>query len=407
MFGYSSKEEIIGLDPNDLSPNYQEDGTPSSMGVIKKLKEASTKGLIDFSWIHQRKDSSTFHADIQLQSIRIGEEALFQARMRDVTEIVMARRELEKKEAKLTNILSSLHGSFIGLLNRNLEFVDFWGTKELDEKYGIKGSDMRGRLLIDFIEEDLRQVISDNLYRTFEDGTPYGIELKLEFPTGRYWQDWSFSPFKTERDKIEHIVQFGRDTQDKNEIVEALVEVEKKGKEELRKTDRILSAINSVSSIMLRDGNYKDQVQEALSNIGNAVDASRVYIFRNSDDQEDGLIASRIFGWTKNGADPVIGNPDLLNIHMENGFQRWVDILSRGEVVEGDIDKFPEVESEQLKTHKILSIAIVPILIHGKFWGFIGFDDCQRKRTWFREEIKALTLAGSMLGAFITNLGFG
>jgi PAS domain S-box-containing protein len=190
MFGYSSKEDIIGLDPKDLSPPEQEGGISSDLEVRRKINEAREKGLITFNWIHRKKDGTDFITDIQLQSIRIGGESLFQARMRDITEIVQAKKELQEKEARLNNILSSLHGSFIGLLNRDLIFEDFWGTEELDEIYGIRGKSLEGMSILDFVQEDLKSDIENNLKEVFETGIPYRTEHRAVLPSGRFWQDW-------------------------------------------------------------------------------------------------------------------------------------------------------------------------------------------------------------------------
>ncbi len=230
MFGYSRKEDMIGLEPQNLSPPLQLNGAPTESEIGKKISEVLEKGLITFKWIHQRKDRDTFLAEVQLQSIKIGEESLLQARLRDITDIVKAQKELQNKEAKLKNILSSLHGSFIGLINRSFVFEDFWGTKELDVKYGMKGMNLIGRSILDFIPDGSMEILQNDLKRIFQDGTPFRVEHKILLPNGKFWQEWSFSPFKTGKDNIEYIVQFGRDTQEKNEMIEKLIDVKQRYK---------------------------------------------------------------------------------------------------------------------------------------------------------------------------------
>ncbi len=405
MFGYDSKEDIIGLDPKDLSPPEQQGGEKTDLEVGKKINGAREKGLITFNWIHRKKDGTDFLADIQLQSIRIGGESLFQARMRDITDLVEAKNELQEKEAKLNNILTSLHGSFIGLLNKDLIFEDFWGTEDLDEKYGIKGKRLKGMSILDFTHDDYKDDILKSLKKMFETGIPYRMEHRAVLPSGRFWQDWSFSPFKTGKKEIEYLVQFGRDTQEKNDMVQALVNVKKREMEELRIKDRILESITTVSSIMLKKGNWRDKIIEALGNLGRSVDVSRVYIFRNMRDPEKGILTSQIIEWTEEGIESQMDNPDLKDFPLEKGFKRWTEVMSGGEVIKGIVDEFPPEEKKILKDQRIISIAVVPIMIEGKWWGFIGFDDCRKPRNWYSEEIKALRLAGSMLGAVVTGHG--
>jgi GAF domain-containing protein len=44
---------------------------------------------------------------------------------------------------------------------------------------------------------------------------------------------------------------------------------------------------------------------------------------------------------------------------------------------------------------------VVPIFVEGKWWGFIGFDECQKEREWSTAEIGALKTAGAIMGALI------
>jgi signal transduction histidine kinase len=41
---------------------------------------------------------------------------------------------------------------------------------------------------------------------------------------------------------------------------------------------------------------------------------------------------------------------------------------------------------------------VVPILVSGRLWGFIGFDDCVSERAWDRSEVRSLQLAAGLIG---------
>ncbi|WP_367941762.1 hypothetical protein [Enterocloster citroniae] len=38
---------------------------------------------------------------------------------------------------------------------------------------------------------------------------------------------------------------------------------------------------------------------------------------------------------------------------------------------------------------------------NGKFYGFVGVDDCKICRLWTREQMEALTLIGKLLSVFL------
>jgi PAS domain S-box-containing protein len=62
---------------------------------------------------------------------------------------------------------------------------------------------------------------------------------------------------------------------------------------------------------------------------------------------------------------------------------------------------FPEAERAVLEPQGILSILLVPIMLHRRCWGFVGFDDCTRGRSWSESEAALLrAAAGALGGAF-------
>jgi PAS domain S-box-containing protein len=54
-----------------------------------------------------------------------------------------------------------------------------------------------------------------------------------------------------------------------------------------------------------------------------------------------------------------------------------------------------------LASEEILSIAVVPTFVEGRWWGFIGFDERVKEREWSAAEIGALGAAAGTLGAAI------
>src|SRR5215218_10326483 len=55
---------------------------------------------------------------------------------------------------------------------------------------------------------------------------------------------------------------------------------------------------------------------------------------------------------------------------------------------------------ELLGPQQIQSLLVVPVMIEGTWWGFLGFDDCRSPRGWSEAEVSILlALAGSIGGA--------
>ncbi|MEA3559768.1 MAG: PAS domain S-box protein, partial [Candidatus Thermoplasmatota archaeon] len=247
-FGANDYGEIYGLTPADLSPQFQLNGERTADSYRSYLKETMEIGYKDLEWIHRRKDGSEFHASVRLNRVEIGGEKLIQATVRDISDIISVQNELRSKESRLRNIASSLHGTFIGLLRRDLVFEEFWGTEELDKKYGIEdSSDLRGMSILEFTSKENHIEMKDRIEKCFRTGKPFMIEHQAELPNGRFWQEWSFSPYRNDLGNIEFLVKFGVDTQERNEMLRSL----KKGEARFR---NILSSLyNSFIGLINRE----------------------------------------------------------------------------------------------------------------------------------------------------------
>jgi GAF domain-containing protein len=73
--------------------------------------------------------------------------------------------------------------------------------------------------------------------------------------------------------------------------------------------------------------------------------------------------------------------------------------MSRGEIIHGFIKDFPEREQAVLAPQNIQSLVCAPIFAEGRWWGFMGFDECQAERHWSPPEIEALRAAAGILGS--------
>jgi PAS domain S-box-containing protein len=176
----------------------------------------------------------------------------------------------------------------------------------------------------------------------------------------------------------------------------------KEAEEALRRRDAILSAVAFAAEQLLSDVSFDESANAALARLGQAADISRVYVFENHVDEHGTLLTSQRYEWGAAGITPQIDNPELQNFPwIEGGFGRWVEALSKNEVLYGLVRDFPESERSILEPQNIISIAIVPIFVGGEWWGFIGFDDCLTERHWSSTEIEALRAAAGALGAAI------
>lgn len=84
------------------------------------------------------------------------------------------------------------------------------------------------------------------------------------------------------------------------------------------------------------------------------------------------------------------------------GMKSFHDSLSQNKHF-GDLTKnFPSDLVEIFMEQGILSILIIPILIDGEWYGFIGLDEVKEEREWGNEEIRLLRTASELIGMYLS-----
>ncbi|MBL7857428.1 MAG: GAF domain-containing sensor histidine kinase [Cyclobacteriaceae bacterium] len=166
--------------------------------------------------------------------------------------------------------------------------------------------------------------------------------------------------------------------------------------------EQLLEAVAYSAKELLSTRDWHSKIDEILRKLGTASDSSRVYVFQHEQDFNGGLLTSLVFEWCAPGISLQIDNPELKKMEIGAvGFQRWIDLMSSGKLVSGTAESFPDDERELLEAQSIKAFAVIPFFVSGKWWGFIGFDQCDRIRGWSPAELGALQAAANMIGSAI------
>lgn len=164
--------------------------------------------------------------------------------------------------------------------------------------------------------------------------------------------------------------------------------------EELRYHNTIATAIAKASGFFISPD--KVDYQAILRTMGESISVNRVYIFEITG---DGRTLSNTYEWCAKGTAPQIEKLKELDAHV---FSWWTNQLQDGKniVIEdvANLSSQAAAEKQILQSQQIQSLVCVPIWAKGKkLWGFMGFDDTQKKRTWTETEIEALQIIGEMI----------
>lgn len=171
--------------------------------------------------------------------------------------------------------------------------------------------------------------------------------------------------------------------------------------DESGRQEAILRAVGYAAELLLAADDRREATDQVLAALGEATDAGRAHIY-TVEAVEDDVLCALVHEWVSEGVRPVIDDPSEQDFHMnKGGYGRWVEVLGRGDLLQGVLSGFPESERSFLEAEGILSVLVVPVFVEGKWWGWIGFDDTSVERRWSEAETDALRAAAGALGAAV------
>jgi GAF domain-containing protein len=160
-----------------------------------------------------------------------------------------------------------------------------------------------------------------------------------------------------------------------------------------------LQAIAFTAQTFLGGERLEERIPAVLCRLGEVAQASRAYLFE-CEATPGGRRWNQRHEWVAPGITPQMDNPTLQDVALaEIGFGRWEKLLERGEIIHGLRADAPESEQKVMAEQDILSLAAVPIFVEQRWWGFIGFDDCVRGRSWSPGVLHFLRAAPDLFGA--------
>lgn len=156
---------------------------------------------------------------------------------------------------------------------------------------------------------------------------------------------------------------------------------------------------------LLTANDYVAAINQTLGILGQITGVDRVYIFEIHPHPETSELAlSQRFEWAKHTVTAEIDNPLLQNLpYSATSMSGLHNALEAGQSCSGIVKELSPVEREILEPQGIISILVVPILINGKLWGLLGFDDCHNERHWSQDETEMLMTMATTIASCIAH----
>ncbi|MCL2754113.1 MAG: ATP-binding protein [Oscillospiraceae bacterium] len=173
---------------------------------------------------------------------------------------------------------------------------------------------------------------------------------------------------------------------------------------EVEQRDNLLRTVNQAAEILLtvhdEDAEFEIDLYTSMRQMAKTVDADRAYIWKNSIHRSrmgDDIRGTQLYEWLREGAPPQ-EDEFIQNISYRDNLPDWLEILSRGECVNGKTrDMRPETQ-KFLDGTGVTAVFVVPVFLKNEFWGFVGFDNCRNERTMSENEASILRSGCLLIG---------
>jgi len=194
---------------------------------------------------------------------------------------------------------------------------------------------------------------------------------------------------------------------DQNEVIKLIctsrnITGQRIAQDKLKKKDQLLYAVSQATHLLLSNADLNQAVSSGIEILGTKTLVDRVYVFKNTVDENSGEWFTGItHEW----------NAGLHTSRLEDKRMKNLPFTSIEPIVQPMIDRRPfvsyrwkETDERLLRIFEIQDVEAslaIPIYINNFFWGFVGFDEFTKEKEWTDGEFSILQSFASSVSAAI------
>lgn len=165
---------------------------------------------------------------------------------------------------------------------------------------------------------------------------------------------------------------------------------------------RFLEVNAAFISSLLENKINDESLYETFGIIAKTVEADRMYYFGADVEPATGeIFISQKVEWCSEKAVSQIDNPEMQNMPISKVEEITAPLVKNLPFTATRGDLAPGALKEIFEEQDIKSMLLLPIFVEERLFGFVGFDDCTKARTWKEGEITFLrSLTQNLTNAF-------
>ncbi len=257
IYGYSSREEVLGKTPLDVSTPVQYDGLDSAIAARKHIQTGREKGSHQFEWRHLRPDGQIWDADVHLMFLYHRGRPLIQFKLQDITERKRAEKAIKESEETLRSLIDAASEPLL-LIDPNGTIL--LANETMARRLGKSVKELVGLCQYDFFSPDIARSRKSQYDRIVRTGEPVHFEDERD---GRTFEISAYPVFN-DGGGVSKISIFAKDITARKHMEEELREAEKKFRD--------LAEKSVVGVYLLQDGIFKYVNEKLAEMLGYAIE---------------------------------------------------------------------------------------------------------------------------------------
>ncbi|MFW9784424.1 MAG: PAS domain S-box protein [Candidatus Heimdallarchaeota archaeon] len=302
----------------------------------------------------------------------------------DITNRRRIEKELKRSEEKFRHLFQ--HSPYaiilVDLMGTILDFND--STTRL---FGYERNDLIGKnyLQLTMYPEEFVTILKARYKKALEVELLEPIELKITKKSGEEaWVLSNLSILKLGKKKLLHSII--------NDITE-----QKKFEETIKRKLEIERFLSTISSRFIGTIDIDMTINLSLIEMGRLLEANRAYLLLFNEENSLEFFTQQ---WCIEEIEPQ--HLESIVIHIEKYPWCLNQCKNQGFVYIPDTSMLPEEAlstKQRLETLQIKSFLAFPVMIKGELFGFIGFDNIEKMKTWNKEDFSLLKTSSEIIGS--------